>query len=67
MSSTVPEAWGPPREKTTTWYDPMATAAAGAGMDGRTFMEAIGDGTLTFEGVLVTATASLAVMTGPFN
>jgi uncharacterized protein (TIGR00369 family) len=44
MSSTVPEAWGPPREKTITWYDPMATAAAGAGMDGRTFMEAIRDG-----------------------
>lgn len=44
MSTTAPEAWGPPREKTITWYDPMATAAAGAGMDGRTFMEAIRDG-----------------------
>jgi uncharacterized protein (TIGR00369 family) len=46
MSTTVPQGWGPPREKTITWYDPLATAAAGAAMDGRAFMEAIRDGVI---------------------
>ena len=46
MSATIPETWGPPRQKTITWYDPLATAAAGAELDGRAFMEAIRDGQL---------------------
>jgi uncharacterized protein (TIGR00369 family) len=46
MTASVPEAWGDPREKTITWFEPMALAAAGAGMDGRSFLEAIRDGTL---------------------
>lgn len=43
---TAPAAWGPSRSRTVTWYDPLATAAAGASMSGLEFLRAIGDGTL---------------------
>ena len=51
---------GPDRERTFTWADPAAIAAAGAGMSGAEFFAAIGAGTipqppvmraLDFEGV----------------
>jgi uncharacterized protein (TIGR00369 family) len=36
--------WGEPRSRTVTWYDPAATVAAGAGMSGLEFIQAIADG-----------------------
>ncbi|ADB53233.1 PaaI family thioesterase [Conexibacter woesei] len=43
---TAPAAWGEPRTRTVTWYDPHATAAAGARLSGRDYLQAIADGTL---------------------
>ena len=42
----APPHWGQPRSRTVTWYDPMATAAAGTTMSGFEFLQAIRDGTL---------------------
>jgi uncharacterized protein (TIGR00369 family) len=41
-------SWGEPRQKTVTWYDPLATAAAGATMGGREYLQAMVDGQLPF-------------------
>jgi uncharacterized protein (TIGR00369 family) len=38
--------WGTPRTKTVTWYDPEMTAAAGSGLSGLEFLQALVDGTL---------------------
>lgn len=42
----APAAWGEPRSKTITWYDPLATAAKGAELPGRAYIEAIAAGEL---------------------
>lgn len=34
-------SWGEPRSKTVTWYDPLATAAAGAEMSGLDYLRAM--------------------------
>lgn len=39
-----PKAWGPPRSKVVTRYDPAATVAGGAGLSGLGFMQALVDG-----------------------
>lgn len=36
--------FGPPREKTVSWYDPMSAAALAGTMSGRHFLEGIRDG-----------------------
>ncbi len=41
-----PAHWGDARSRTVTWYDPMATASAGAAMSGLELLTAISDGTL---------------------
>jgi uncharacterized protein (TIGR00369 family) len=38
--------WGTPRTKTVTWYDPEMTAAAGSGLSGLAFLQALVDGRL---------------------
>src|SRR5580700_9891575 len=38
--------WGTPRTKTVTWYDPEMTAAAGSGLSGLEFLQALVDGRL---------------------
>jgi uncharacterized protein (TIGR00369 family) len=40
------EAWGEPRSKQVSWHDPVATAAHGAALSGREYLEAIRDGQL---------------------
>jgi len=40
------ESWGTPRTEQVTWYDPVATAARGAELSGREFLQAIIDGRL---------------------
>ena len=40
------DAWGEPRTKTVSWYDPMVGAAAMAGMTGRAYLQAMIDGEL---------------------
>ena len=35
------EPWGEPRSKTVTWHDPLAAAAAGAGMTGLEHLQAM--------------------------
>ena len=42
----VPEAWGEPRSRTVTWYDPLRTAAGGMERSGLEALEAIRDGVL---------------------
>ena len=37
-------AWGEPRSRTITWYDPMQVAAAGLSMSGIELLEAVRDG-----------------------
>ena len=37
------ESWGEPRSKTVSWYDPMGTAAAAAGLTGLEFLTAIAE------------------------
>jgi uncharacterized protein (TIGR00369 family) len=37
------DSWGEPRSKTVTWYDPMATAAAGADLSGLEFLTAVAE------------------------
>ena len=46
VAPTPPGAWGAPRTRTITWYDPMPTAAAATAMRGIDLLRAIGDGTL---------------------
>jgi uncharacterized protein (TIGR00369 family) len=48
MSETksAPAAWGEPRTKTITWYDPLTTAAKGAELPGRDYLRAIAEGIL---------------------
>ena len=43
---TPQESWGEPRSRTVEWYDPMVTAAGGAGLSGLEAMRAIRDGVL---------------------
>jgi uncharacterized protein (TIGR00369 family) len=43
MSSTT-EAWGAPRSKQISWYDPFASAARGRELPGREFLQGIIDG-----------------------
>ncbi len=38
-------AWGPPRTRTVTWYDPLPTATAAASMSGIDFLSGLRDGT----------------------
>ncbi len=38
--------WGPPREKTISWYDPLAAAKQGAAMSGIDHLRAVCDGVL---------------------
>lgn len=40
------ETFGQPRSRTSTWHDPLATAAVAAGLSGREFAEAIAGGRL---------------------
>ncbi len=42
----APEAWGEPRSKTVSWYDPLRGAAAGAEMAGIDHVSAIMNGEL---------------------
>jgi uncharacterized protein (TIGR00369 family) len=49
MSGANPQrqqAWGAPRSKTITWFDPATLGAAAAELPGREFMQAIADGRL---------------------
>jgi uncharacterized protein (TIGR00369 family) len=39
-------AWGAPRSKTVTWYDPAVTADGGRDLSGLEFMHAVGEGRL---------------------
>ena len=43
---TAPAAWGEPRHKTITWYDPRAAAREGATMAGIDHLRALLDGKL---------------------
>jgi uncharacterized protein (TIGR00369 family) len=43
---TAPAAWGEPRTKTITWYDPLAAAREGATMAGIDHLRAMLDGKL---------------------
>ncbi len=45
-TTDAPAAWGEPRSKTVTWFDPLATAARGAELPGRAYLQAIADGEL---------------------
>lgn len=45
-ATPTPAAWGEPRSKTVTWFDPLATAARGAELPGRAYIEAIASGEL---------------------
>jgi uncharacterized protein (TIGR00369 family) len=42
----TPAAWGEPRSRTITWYDPMVTAAGGRERSGLETLQAIRDGVL---------------------
>lgn len=42
----VPVAWGEPRSRTVTWYDPMVTAAGALERSGLETLEALRDGVL---------------------
>ena len=43
---SAPEAWGDPRSRTVTWYDPMITAAGALERSGLETLVAIRDGVL---------------------
>jgi uncharacterized protein (TIGR00369 family) len=45
-SWSPPQDWGEPRERTVTWYDPMASAAAGLRMTGLEYLTAMAAGEL---------------------
>ena len=40
------DAWGEPRTKTVSWYDPIASAAEGAKLSGLEHLQAVSDGRL---------------------
>jgi uncharacterized protein (TIGR00369 family) len=40
------QLYGPPREKTISWFDPMPTATLGKNMSGHDFLEGIRDGSI---------------------
>jgi uncharacterized protein (TIGR00369 family) len=42
----APSAWGEPRSKVVTWFDPLAAAASGRTMSGLEHLEALRDGVL---------------------
>jgi uncharacterized protein (TIGR00369 family) len=44
--SAAPAAWGEPRSKTITWYDPITAAGAGAALPGIEYLNAIRRGEL---------------------
>jgi uncharacterized protein (TIGR00369 family) len=44
--TAIPAAWGEPRSKTVTWFDPMVGAAQGLRMPGLDYLTAIRDGEL---------------------
>ncbi len=44
--TTALESWGEPRSRTTTWYDPLITAAGALERSGLETMQAIRDGVL---------------------
>lgn len=39
----VPDAWGPPRTRTLTWYDPLALGSEAAALSGREFLQGLLD------------------------
>lgn len=39
-----PPSWGEPRSRTVTWYDPVTSATAGAGLSGLDFLGRLRDG-----------------------
>ncbi|WP_320672626.1 PaaI family thioesterase [Patulibacter defluvii] len=41
-----PADWGAPRQRTVTWFDPLATAAKGAALSGREYLQAMADSEL---------------------
>jgi len=41
IDAAAPDSWGAPRQKTITWYDPLAAAEQGAGMSGLDHLQAI--------------------------
>ncbi|MGP7999216.1 MAG: PaaI family thioesterase [Streptosporangiaceae bacterium] len=43
-SPPVPGAWGKPRSKPVTWYDPAVTAAGADGLSGLEFITALAEG-----------------------
>ena len=45
-AADVPPAWGEPRTRTVSWYDPMVGAQAGQTMSGLAHLEAVRDGRL---------------------
>ena|SRR5271167_4323387 len=46
MSDKPNEAWGPPRSKTVSWYDPSIVAAEARRLQGREFAQSVIDGSL---------------------
>jgi len=46
MPERSDDVWATPRTKTVTWYDPELTAAAGSGLSGLEFLQALVDGRL---------------------
>jgi uncharacterized protein (TIGR00369 family) len=45
-AGALPSDWGTPRAKTIDWYDSSILSAAGSGLTGREFLQAIADGRL---------------------
>ena len=45
-TAEAPAAWGEPRSRTVTWYDPMVTAAGALERSGLETLEALRDGVL---------------------
>lgn len=46
QTDSTPAAWGAPRSKNITWFDPMRTAASLAELTGRQALQAVADGTV---------------------
>jgi uncharacterized protein (TIGR00369 family) len=46
LKAGTTDQWGPPRVKTTSWYDPSVSATAAMTLPGREFLQAIVDGHL---------------------
>lgn len=45
-STGDPDSWGPKRQRTVTWHDPVASAMAGMALPGLDYLRAIRDGQL---------------------